>query len=30
VIVSIKATHVADPRCLVFYKQSMRLPRVKK
>jgi hypothetical protein len=29
VIVSIKATRVADPRCLVFYKQSMRLPRVK-
>ncbi len=30
VIVSIKATHVADPRCLVFYKQSMHLPRVSK
>jgi hypothetical protein len=30
VIVSIKATRVADPRCLVFYKQNMRLPRVKK
>ncbi len=30
VIVSIKTTRVADPRCLVFYKQNMRLQRVKK
>jgi hypothetical protein len=30
VILSIKTTRVADPRCLVFYKQNIRLPRVKK
>jgi hypothetical protein len=29
VVLSIKTTRVADPRCLVFYKQNMRLPRVK-
>ena len=28
IVVSIKTTRVADPRCLVFYKESMRLPRV--
>ena len=30
VIVSIKTSRVADPRCLVFYKQNIRLKRVKK
>jgi len=30
VILSIKTTRVADPRCLVFYKQNMRLKRVNK
>jgi len=30
IIVSLKTTRVADPRCLVFYKQNMRLPRVGK
>jgi len=30
IVVSLKTTRVADPRCLVFYKQSMRLQRVKK
>jgi hypothetical protein len=30
VILSIKTTRVADPRCLAFYKQNIRLPRVKK
>ena len=30
IMVSIKITRVADPRCLVFYKQNMRLQRVKK
>jgi hypothetical protein len=30
VIVSIKTTRVADPRCLAFYKQNIRLSRVKK
>jgi hypothetical protein len=30
VIVSIKATRVADSRCLQFYGQNMRLKRVKK
>jgi hypothetical protein len=30
VILSIKATRVADPRCLVFYKENMRLKRVTK
>jgi hypothetical protein len=30
VVLSIKATRVADPRCLVFYKQNMQLKRVKK
>jgi len=30
VILSIKTTRVADPRCLAFYRQNIRLPRVKK
>ncbi len=30
VLVSIKATRVADSRCLQFYKENMRLKRVKK
>ena len=30
VIISIKTTRVADPRCLVFYKQNIRLPKLKK
>jgi hypothetical protein len=30
IIVSLKTTRVADPRCLVFYKQNMRLQRVGK
>jgi hypothetical protein len=30
VVLSIKATRVTDPRCLVFYKENMRLKRVKK
>jgi len=30
VILSLKTSRVVDPRCLVFYKQNMRLPRVKK
>jgi hypothetical protein len=30
VIVSIKTSRVADPRCLVFYKQNMRLKHVAK
>jgi hypothetical protein len=30
IIVSIKPTHVAEARCLVFYKQNMRLKRVSK
>jgi hypothetical protein len=30
IIASLKTTRVADPRCLVFYKQNMRLARVKK
>ena len=29
-IVSIKPTHVADPRCLVYYKQNIHLKRVSK
>jgi hypothetical protein len=29
-VVSIKATKVVDPRCLQFYKQGLRLKRVKK
>jgi hypothetical protein len=29
IIVSMKTTRVADPRCLVFYRQNMRLKRVK-
>ena len=28
--VSIKPTHVADPRCLVFYRQNIHLKRVSK
>jgi len=28
IVVSIKTTRVADPRCLVFYKPNMRLQRV--
>lgn len=30
VIISIKTTRVVDPRCLVFYKQNIRLPKLKK
>ena len=30
IIVSIKPTHVADPRCLAFYGQNMRLKRIGK
>jgi hypothetical protein len=30
IIVSIKPTHVAEARCLVFYRQNMRLQRVSK
>jgi hypothetical protein len=30
VIVAIKTTRVADPRCLAFYKQNIHLARVKK
>jgi hypothetical protein len=30
IVVSIKTTRVADSRCLVFYKQNMRLQRVTK
>ena len=30
VLLSIKASRVADPRCLQFYKQNMQLKRVKK
>ena len=30
VVVSMKASHVADPRCLAFYGQNMRLRRVGK
>lgn len=30
IIVSLKPTHVAEARCLVFYKQNMRLKRVSK
>ena len=30
VILSMKVTHVADSRCLPFYKQNLRLKRVKK
>ena len=30
VTLSLKTSRVVDPRCLVFYKQNMRLPRVKK
>jgi len=29
-VVSIKPTRVADPRCMVFYNQNMRLKRLKK
>ena len=29
IIVSMKPTHVVEPRCLVFYGQNMRLKRVK-
>jgi hypothetical protein len=30
IVVSLKTTRVADPRCLVFYKPNMRLQRVGK
>ena len=30
IIVSIKPTHIAEARCLVFYKQNMRLKRASK
>jgi len=30
ILVSIKPTHVADPRCLAFYGKNMRLKRVAK
>jgi hypothetical protein len=30
IIVSLKTTRVADPRCLELYRQNMRLKRVKK
>jgi hypothetical protein len=30
IIVSLKPTHVAEARCLVFYKQNIRLKRVSK
>jgi len=30
VILSIKTTRVADPRCLVFYKENIRLSKLKK
>lgn len=30
IIVSIKPTHVAEARCLIFYKQNIRLKRVSK
>jgi hypothetical protein len=30
IIVSMKTSHVADPRCLAFYGQNMRLKRVRK
>ncbi len=30
VVVSMKTTRVADPRCLVFYGQNMRLKRIGK
>jgi hypothetical protein len=30
IIVSMKTTHVADPRCLVFYRDNMRLKSAKK
>jgi hypothetical protein len=29
IVVSMKTTHVEEPRCLVFYGQNMRLKRVK-
>jgi hypothetical protein len=29
IVVSMKATHVVEPRCLVFYGENMRLKRVK-
>lgn len=29
IVVSMKTTHVVEPRCLVFYGQNMRLKRVK-
>ncbi len=29
IVVSMKTTHVLEPRCLVFYGQNMRLKRVK-
>ncbi|HEX7529582.1 MAG TPA: hypothetical protein VF333_00450 [Pyrinomonadaceae bacterium] len=30
IILSMKTTHVADPRCLAFYGQNMRLKRIAK
>ena len=30
IVVSMKAVHVADPRCLAFYRQNMRLKRTGK
>ena len=30
IILSMKTTHVADPRCLAFYGQNMRLKRIRK
>ena len=30
IVVSMKAVHVADPRCLAFYRQNMKLKRIAK
>ena len=30
IVVSMKAVHVADPRCLAFYRQNMKLMRIGK
>jgi len=30
IVVSMKAVHVADPRCLEFYRQNMKLKRTRK
>jgi hypothetical protein len=30
IVVSMKAVHVADPRCLAFYRQNMKLKRAGK